>query len=57
MQPIIDDATLARREYQKNWRAKNRDKVRAYNMAYWKRQAEKMKKEAKRDAAEQNSDA
>lgn len=55
MQAKIDDATLARREYQKKWRAKNRDKVRAYNAAYWQRQAKKMK-EAKQDAAGQHSD-
>lgn len=56
MQAKTDEATLARREYQKKWRAKNRDKVRAYNTAYWQRQAEKMK-EAKQDAAGKHSDA
>lgn len=56
MQAKIDDATLARREYQREWRAKNRDKVRAYNTAYWKRQAEKIK-EAKQNAAGQHSGA
>lgn len=27
-----------RREYQRNWRAKNRDKVKMYNETYWKNQ-------------------
>lgn len=27
-----------RREYQRNWRAKNKDKVKMYNETYWKNQ-------------------
>ena len=31
-----------RNAYMKAWRAKNRDKVKANNMRYWQRKAEKM---------------
>lgn len=31
---------LAKREYAKRWRAKNREKVRQYNYAYWDRRAQ-----------------
>lgn len=31
---------LAKREYAKRWRAKNREKVRQYNYAYWNRRAQ-----------------
>lgn len=33
---------LARRAYQKSWRAKNKDKVKAHNAKFYKKQAEKM---------------
>ncbi len=28
-----------RREYYKQWRAKNKDKIRKYNILYWERKA------------------
>lgn len=34
-------AAEIRREYQRQWRQKNRDKVRRYNEAYWRRLAER----------------
>ena len=43
----MDDLTLEqmaveeRRRYQKEWRAKNKDKVRAQNQKFWIRQAQK----------------
>ena len=36
---------LARRAYQKEWRAKNKDKVKAHNAKFYKKQAEKLAKE------------
>lgn len=54
MQKKIDGATLARRAYQRAWRKANPDRVRAYNTAYWKRQAEKLK-EAQQNDTESNS--
>jgi len=38
-------ARKARNEYQKEWRAKNPDKVKASNERYWLRLAEKAKAE------------
>ena len=34
-----DSAKLAKAEYYRRWREKNRDKVRQYNENYWKRKA------------------
>ena len=39
MTKTIDEAAQARREYYKAWRAKNKDKVKQYNAAYWIRRA------------------
>lgn len=30
------------REYFRNWRANNRDKIKEYNSRYWKKRAEKL---------------
>ncbi len=35
----IDAATEARREYFRQWRAKNKDKVKEYNRKYWEKRA------------------
>ena len=43
-----EQARKARNEYAREWRARNRDKVRANNERYWARKAAK--------AAEQESD-
>lgn len=37
----IDKVTKVRREYQKKWRAKNKDKVKEYNRRFWEKRAEK----------------
>lgn len=36
---MTDDAKAARREYEKQWRAANPDKVRAKNRRYWEKKA------------------
>lgn len=36
---ITEAAAEARRQYQKNWYAKNRDKVKTYQQRYWERKA------------------
>ena len=36
---IEQKAILARREYQRQWRAANKDRVKAYNQRYWQRVA------------------
>ena len=40
MANMTAEAIQARREYQKQWRAKNKDKIREKNAAYWQRKAE-----------------
>ena len=37
----FDAAKQARNAYAREWRAKNRDKVRQYNANYWTRKAER----------------
>ena len=37
----IDKVTKVRREYQKKWRAKNKDKVKEYNRRFWEKRVEK----------------
>lgn len=42
MEKSIDElAAESRREYYRNWRAANKEKVKVHNASYWKRQAEK----------------
>lgn len=39
----MDEFTKAiRREYQRAWRATHKDRVKAYNAAYWERKAQKL---------------
>lgn len=45
-------AAEIRRAYQKEWRAKNKDKVREYNRRFWEKQAEKQAESAKKAATE-----
>ena len=40
-QNINDLAKEIRREYYRQWRAANKDKVRQHNVNYWRKQAEK----------------
>lgn len=43
MSEISKEAREAMRKYQNEWRAKNKEKVREYNKAYWERRAKKNK--------------
>lgn len=45
-------AREAQREYHKEWRRKNPDKVRAKNERYWRRRAERMKAEKEAASSE-----
>lgn len=49
----ITAAKTARNKYAKQWRSKNRDKVRAANLRYWARRAER---EAAQEASDQRGD-
>ncbi len=42
-------AIQVRREYQREWRAKNKDRIRGYNKRYWERRAERQKNGIKKD--------
>ncbi len=44
---MTEETTAAelRRAYHREWRAKNKDKVKAYNQKFWERRAEKVRKE------------
>lgn len=44
-------AVAARREYQKQWRQKNRERIRQYMENYWARKAEEMAKQTDGDGA------
>lgn len=48
------EVTQLRRAYQKQWRAKNRDRVRSYNERYWINKAEKLK--SKEEEETENGD-
>lgn len=46
MEKLSQEAIAIRREYLRNWRAKNRDKVREYNARYWTKRLEREAKAA-----------
>lgn len=47
-------AAAARREYKRQWRAKNPDKVKAANERYWtKKGAEMIQREQQREASQE----
>ncbi len=42
-------ARLARREYMRQWRARNKDKVKTHQDRYWENKAKKLKREGRKD--------
>ena len=52
MEKLSTDALARRREYIRNWRAKNRDKVREYNLRYWAKRVEREEKAAGQEQKE-----
>lgn len=42
---LTAEARAAKNEYMKQWRAKNKDRVRAINRRYWERRAAKREEE------------
>jgi len=51
MSPNFEEAVKQeRREYFRNWRASNKDKVRQHNQNYWRRRAERKLQEQKERA-------
>ena len=46
-----------KREYHRNWRAKNRDKIKNNNNAYWSKKAmQKLQAESNHEAGEDNAE-
>ena len=50
-----DDARKARNAYQREWRARNREKVRAINARYWNKKAQQSGDQRKDSGAEENA--
>lgn len=38
----VNPAVMARRAYSKEWRQKNKDRVRQYNKRFWERKAQEL---------------
>lgn len=54
----LDAAAIqARREYQRQWRAKNPDKVRANNRRYWEKKAREYRESLKASSLAQEAQA
>lgn len=43
-----DNAKLARREYMRQWRARNKEKVKVHQERYWENKAKNLKSEGER---------
>ena len=44
-----DPVREVKRDYYRAWRARNREKIKAYNARYWEKQAEKKKERKQND--------
>lgn len=44
---ISEDARKLQREYQKGWRQKNKEHIKAYNIEYWNKKAAEAKAKEK----------
>lgn len=51
---MTESAKAARRQYEREWRAKNPEKVRARNERYWARKAAQMQLEQEQSDAKEN---
>ncbi|MGI6695949.1 MAG: hypothetical protein ACOX6O_06910 [Christensenellales bacterium] len=47
-----EKARKARNAYLRAWRARNRDRVKAYNENYWRRKAAKLERESSKNSIE-----
>ena len=57
MQNIEEIARKERNAYFRNWRSKNKDKVRAINKRYWEKKAKKVQeKNCKKEMEENKND-
>ncbi len=51
-QTANERAAEIRREYQKKWRAKNKDRVREYNRRFWEKKAEQQNSDSEENEPE-----
>lgn len=51
---LSESAKQARREYQREWRAKNREKVKEQNRRYWEKQGQNIPEEDTQPAGDQS---
>ena len=49
-----DIVRALKRQYMKEWRSKNKDKIRAYNQKYWERKAKALSDEEKTNVQKSN---
>ena len=42
---LMNSVNIERREYYRQWRAKNKDRIREYNARYWAKRVERMAQE------------
>jgi hypothetical protein len=54
---LSEAAKAARRAYHKEWRAKNKDKVKERNRRYWEKKALEMETAAKEQKEQEAADA
>lgn len=52
---MTEQARAAQREYKRAWNAANKDRVRAYNVAYWERKAQELAAAADRENSLHNN--
>lgn len=53
MAEMSKEAIEARRAYKREWYKKNKERVKAYNMAYWLKRAEEYRAEQERKEADE----
>ena len=53
---LSEQARIAQREYQRKWRAANKDKVRNRNNRYWEKKGKKLAQESEADNEQKEND-
>lgn len=53
---MSSEALEAKREYERKWRAEHKDKIKAYNAAYWKKKASKANNDTEENGDAENKD-
>ncbi len=53
---LSEQARIAQREYQRKWRAANKDKVRNRNNRYWEKKGKQLAQESEADNEQKEND-